>query len=159
MKKTVAAATDIAIHAPIDKIWQIMLDTNKYGEWNSFVVKAEANGDVSKPGTAMKLHVRWQNGKGATSGEIITEAKAPTPALMGLKEACWAYRFTGWLAMFGLVKATRYQWLQEENANFTIYRTREEFTGLLKNFIPLAEVQHGFERQAANLKHRAESNF
>lgn len=31
----------IDIDAPLDVVWQAMLDTEAYGEWNPFVVRAD----------------------------------------------------------------------------------------------------------------------
>jgi|ERR1043165_1248656 hypothetical protein len=154
--KTIAAETSITINASIEKVWQIMLDTAKYPAWNSFVVKAEAAGDPSKPGNKMKLFVKWQKGGGASSNEVIADTQAPTLESDGKKRAFWSYRFVGPLATTGMVQAVRYQWLEETVPGVTLYRTREEFKGLLKLFIPLANVQQGFERQAADLKRHCE---
>jgi hypothetical protein len=155
--KTIAAETQLTINAPLETVWQVMLHTDAYGEWNPFVYLADRAGDVSQPGTTMKLYVRWQNGGTATSGEIVTDVQAPVTDANGNTSAHWAYRYTDVLARLGLVKATRYQWLTQQPGAPTTYRTREEFTGLLKYFIPLKAVQNGFERQAAALKTRAEN--
>mgnify|MGYP001810424081 CR=1 FL=1 len=155
--RDIAAETQLTINAPLEKVWQLMLHTDAYGEWNPFVYRADRMGDVSQPGTTMKLYVRWQNGGTATSGEVITEVQEPVTDASGTICAHWAYRYTDILAKLGLVKATRYQWLTQHPGQPTLYRTREEFTGLLKHFIPLKAVQNGFERQAAALKSRAEN--
>ncbi len=157
MAKPSVAETSININAPIEKVWQIMLDINNYPNWNPFVVRAEGEGDMAVPGNTMKLFVRWQNGGQASSGEEITDTKLPFTDTNGVKRAHWSYRFTGPLNNLGLVKATRYHWLEQKTGTpTTIYRTREEFNGLLKAFIPLAKVQDGFERQAAAFKAEAE---
>jgi hypothetical protein len=150
--KTVAAETQIMIKAPIDKVWQAMLNTDDYPRWNPFVVLVERKGDVSKPGSRMKLFVRWLNGKQETSDEEIEEVQAPAVKNGSSKQAHWSYRFKGKLDALGLVHALRYQWLEEQAGGTTLYRTREEFSGLLKVFIPLAKVQDGFERQAKALR-------
>lgn len=145
------AETLITINAPIEKVWQVMLNVNDYPAWNPFVVKVETQADVSRPGTAMKLFVKWNDGGSATSGEVIEEAVAPVPDGFGIKRAQWSYRFTGPLDKLGLVHAIRFQWLEQRAEGVTMYHTREEFTGLLRAFIPLAKVQNGFERQAKAL--------
>ena len=149
--KPLIAETSIIINAPIEKVWEVMLDTNAYSRWNPFVIKVKAQGDVKQVGTQMKLFVKWANGKQESSDEVITEVKPPYDDGTGTKRAYWAYRFAGKLTYPGLVRAIRYQWLEQLDNGITFYRTREEFTGLLKNFIPLAKVQEGFERQAKAL--------
>jgi len=153
----IEAEAKTIIQAPIEIVWQVLLATDNYKTWNPFVVNAEAEGDVAVPGNKMKLFVKWRNGKGASSDEIITDTKLPSADSTGVKRAHWSYRFTGWLHTFGLVHATRYHWLEELTDGSTAYSTREEFTGLLKMFIPLADVQDGFERQTEALKREAEA--
>ncbi len=156
MATPVLAETTITINAPIEKVWAIMTDTANYPAWNPFVFKAEATGNVTQPGNKMLLFVRWQNGKQDSSHEIITDTQAPHTGADGVKKAYWSYRFTGKLAAWGLVMAVRCQWLQQNADGTTTYSTKEEFNGLLKAFIPLANVQNGFERQALALKNVCE---
>ncbi|CAF0902283.1 unnamed protein product [Didymodactylos carnosus] len=104
----------------------------------------------------MKLYVKWANGKEDSSDEIVTDTKPPHVDSAGYKRAHWSYRFDGYLHYFGLVRATRYQWLEQQSDGTTNYHTREEFSGTLRNFVPLADVQNGFERQTKALKACAE---
>lgn len=145
------AQSSVLINAPIEKVWQVMLDVKNYPLWNPFVVRVESADDVSLPGATMRLFVVWNTGGKQSSGEQIEVAEAPAIGNDGIKRACWAYRFTGLLASIGAVKAVRYQWLEETPSGQTFYSTREEFSGWLCRFIPLAKVQDGFERQAKAL--------
>ncbi len=154
--KPIAAEVNIIINGPIERVWKVLLDTSNYKTWNPFVVNAEAEGDAAVPGNKMKLFVKWRNGKGASSDEIIADTKLPYADSTGVKRAYWSYRFTGLLHTLSLVHATRYHWLEELTDGSTAYSTREEFTGLLKMFIPLADLQDGFERQTGALKREAE---
>ena len=154
--KEVIADTTIIISAPLEKVWQTLTNTADYHLWNPFVVNAEAAGDVSVPGTKIKLFVKWQNGKGASSNEIIDDTKPPYFDVNDRKRAYWSYRFTGLLHTLGLVHAFREHMLEQFTDGRTVYRTKEEFTGLLKYFIPLKAVQDGFERQTEALKRESE---
>jgi hypothetical protein len=149
---SVIAETEITVNAPIEKVWELMLNVHEYRKWNPFVVSIETYGDVSKTGTAMKLHVRWMNGGMQTSNEIIEEVFPPKIGERGKKLAHWSYRFTGPLDKLGLVHALRFQWLEENSDGTTSYKTREEFSGLLTGFLPLKKVQDGFERQAKAIR-------
>lgn len=133
-----------------------MLDAANYPKWNPFVVNVKAKGHLAVPGNKMTLFVKWNDGKQDSSDEVITDTRAPYTDTDGIKKAYWSYRFDGRLNALGLVRAIRYQWLQQNPDGTTTYRTREEFNGLLKQFVPLAKVQNGFERQAAALKAEAE---
>lgn len=139
------AAAAIDIDAPIDLVWNVILDFPKYAEWNPFIVASTAP-KAPTPGTAFRLDVKWRNGGGASSGEIVTESAPYT----------LSYRFTGPLHAIGAVRCVRWQKL-EARGNVTHYSTREDFRGWLTMFLPMKNVQDGFDRHAAALKARAES--
>ncbi|WAS96814.1 SRPBCC domain-containing protein [Nannocystis punicea] len=151
MSKPFAEAT-LDIDAPPARVWAVMLDLDRYHEWNPFIVAIDHAGPPA-PDAAMRLHVRWNDGTGASSGERITELVAPD----GPRPGRLAYRFTGLLPTFGLVRATRLQQVDPLPGGRSRYFTREEFTGLLTRFLPLAKVQDGFDRHARALKARAEA--
>lgn len=146
MPRRVAEAT-IDIDAPLEQVWAVMLDFPRYGEWNPFIVRAELAGPPGI-GAALRLHVKWHDGAGATSGELLTELVPPTRLV---------YRFTGPLHALNLVRATRVQQLEPLPNNRTRYSTREDFSGLLTAALPLARIQDGFDRHARALRTRAET--
>ena len=146
MPRPFAEAT-IDIDAPLARVWAVMLDFPRYGEWNPFIVRAELTGPP-QIGAALRLQVRWHDGTGATSGERITELTPPTRLV---------YRFTGPLHTLGLVRATRVQRLEPLPNDRTRYITREDFNGLLTAALPLAKIRDGFTRHARALKSRAET--
>lgn len=156
--RQIVAETEIKIKAPISKVWQAVIDVADYPQWNPFVIKAETTGSTTIRKTKMKFYILWGNGTTENSDEVVADAKAPQPDSEGVLRAHWSYRFNGWLHYFGLVRAIRYQWLHETAPSETVYRTREEFKGLLKSFVPLDKVQDGFERQAKALKFFVEEN-
>jgi hypothetical protein len=149
------AEASAEIDAPVEIIWRAMIDLAAYPEWNPFIVRADATppGEPA-PGTRMRLEVRWSGGGGAVAVEEVTRFEPPTDAR---RSATFAYRFTGWLDALGLVRGTRLQTLDEVPGKPARYHTREEFTGLLVGFMPLAKVRDGFARQTAALRVRAES--
>ncbi|CAF1312912.1 unnamed protein product [Didymodactylos carnosus] len=122
---SVIAETRITIGASIEKVWEIILDTANYHKWNPFVIRVETEDDVTQEGAKMKLYVKWANGKEDSSDEIVTDTKPPHVDSAGYKRAHWSYRFDGYLHYFGLVRATRYQWLEQQSDGTTNYHTRE----------------------------------
>jgi hypothetical protein len=144
----------VAIAAPIEQVWAVMVDTTSYGEWNPFVVKAEC--DVPpKVGDPIVLHVRWANGRGTKSPERISVVEPPHEE-GGLRRATLAYVYEGIPSKLGLVHGTRYQRLWQQPGGPTHYDTVEEFSGPL---VPLAgpkRVEEGFRRHAEALKRRCE---
>jgi hypothetical protein len=143
------AEAQIEIAAPIDLVWSVMIDVGKYGEWNPFLHQIDCR-EAPRVGSEILLHVKWEGGGGASSRERITRLDAPANGSATLE-----YIFEGLLARIGAVRGTRVQSLQK-SAGGTIYHTREEFGGWLRDFLPLAKVQKGFEIHAKSLKSRAE---
>lgn len=154
---TLRASARIAIDAPPETIWAVMVDLARYSEWNPFIVRVERAPAVVSEGSAFLLHVRWPRGGGATSGECVTRIEPPARTGERLR-ATFAYRFTGPLASLGFVRATRVQTLdQAAQGQPVLYQTEEVFHGLLHRFIPLSQIQAGFDAHAKALKARAES--
>lgn len=151
-----AAECAIEIAAPIEQVWRVMVDFARYPEWNPFIVRVDSSGAVGV-GSALGLHVKWADGGGASSGEIVTRFEAPAPGPGGGLVAALEYRFTGWMASIGMVRALRLQALTAEGPGATRYHTREAFGGWLAVGVPLAKVQRGFDLHAEALKRRAES--
>jgi len=146
----------IDINAPLDLVWQVMLDTDSYAEWNPFVERA----DTSTPpqvGNPIVLHVRWANGRSTRSPERITAIEPPTTTGDGTTTAHLSYVFEGWPARLGLVRGTRHQRLTQRPGEPTTYDTVEEFSGPLVRLAGPGRVADGFRRHAAGLKERAES--
>ncbi len=156
MARRIAEAS-IDIHAPINLIWKIMTDLAAYGEWNPFIVRVVAPVGPPSVGMPLRLHVRWHNGRGVISPEIIARHEAPSADSEGRETATLAYRYTGWPHRLGLVRGTRVQTVEQVAGSLARYVTREEFHGWLKVLVPLASVQDGFERHAWALKARAEA--
>jgi len=150
-------AASIEIDAPLDLVWRVMLDTERYAEWNPFVVRA----DTAQPpavGNPIVLHVRWSGGGSARSPERITALEGPTtdPGSQ-VATALMTYVYEGLPARLGLVRGTRHQRLRQAPGGPTTYATVEEFTGPLVRLAGPARVADGFRRHAEALKQRAES--
>jgi hypothetical protein len=149
-------AARIDIDAPIDVVWQVMLDTDKYADWNPFVERAETPSPPTV-GNPIVLHVRWANGRTTRSPEVITAIEPPSAAADGTTTARLSYEYRGWPARLGLVRGTRHQRLTQRPGTPTTYDTVEEFSGPLARLAGPARVADGFRRHAEGLKQRAEA--
>lgn len=149
-------AAEIEIDAPLDVVWQVMLDTERYGEWNPFVVRAET-AQPAAVGNPIVLHVRWADGKGTRSPERITALDGPTTDAGGTTTATMSYVYEGLPSKLGLVKGVRHQRLTQRAGTPTSYTTVEEFSGPMVRFAGPGRVAEGFRRHAAGLKARAET--
>ncbi|WP_310963784.1 SRPBCC domain-containing protein [Nocardioides terrisoli] len=147
----------VEINAPIDLVWSVMLDTDRYAEWNPFVVRADTR-TPPRVGQPIRLHVRWANGRGTVSPERISAVEPPTDAsATAARIAALAYVYEGLPARLRLVRGTRWQRLTQHADGPTTYHTVEEFSGPLVRLAGPGRVAEGFRRHAEALKVRAES--
>lgn len=147
----------IDIDAPLEQVWAIMLDTERYGEWNPFVERAET-AQPAQVGNPIVLHVVWANGSRTRSPERITALEGPrTDPATGTTTALMSYVYEGLPARLGLVRGVRHQRLTQQPGGPTSYETVEEFRGPLVRLAGPGRVADGFRRHAEGLKRRAEA--
>lgn len=152
---TARPSASITIDAPLELVWEVMLDTASYAEWNPFVERAET-ANPAAVGNPIVLHVRWRNGRTTRSPERISVIEPPRTSAE-VTTARLSYVFEGWPAKVGLVRGTRHQRLTQRPGEPTTYDTVEEFSGPLVPFAGPGRVADGFRRHAEGLKRRAES--
>lgn len=145
----------ITIGAPLDQVWEVMLDTAAYAAWNPFVERADTPSPPAV-GNPIVLHVRWANGRTTRSPERITVIEPPR-ATDGVTTARLSYEYEGWAARLGLVRGTRHQRLTQRPGEPTTYDTVEDFSGPLVRLAGPGRVADGFRRHAEGLKQRVES--
>ncbi len=147
-----AARTEIVIQAPIQKVWDVMLDIGRYREWNPFVTHIECADRPPALGSDLTLHVAFKNGMKRQEIETINRLEAPNPH----GRAALQYKFTGKLSDWNLVRGERLQSLEAVDAQTTRYISYEDLTGFLAWLAPIRQVQDGFDRHAQALKQRCE---
>ncbi len=145
----------VTIDAPLEVVWGVMLDTEKYAEWNPFVERAETAAPPAV-GNPIVLHVRWGNGKTTRSPERITAIEPPSTAADGSQSSLLTYVYEGVPGRLRLLSATRHQRLTQRPGEQTTYDTVEEFSGPLVRFAGPGRVAEGFRRHAEGLKRQAE---
>lgn len=144
------------IDAPIEVVWAVVLDTDRYGDWNPFVVRIDLpRHRPVQVGDPIVLHVQWLTGGRATSPERVT--KLEPPGDHAGRRALLEYQYHGLLHGPGLVRGRRKQELSRLDDEVTSYSTFEHLKGPLAWAAPIVKVRDGFERHAAALKARAEA--
>ena len=152
---TRTAHSEILIQAPIDTVWSVMLDTDRYPQWNPFVEQIDCADNPPKPGSDLTLHVRFGNGKRVKTWERISRLEAPGTTRPGF--AALEYVFLGIFHNLNMVRGGRLQTLEAVDARTTRYISHEDLTGWLAWLAPIKQVQDGFDRHAAALKQRCEA--
>jgi hypothetical protein len=146
------------IEAPIDLVWEVVLDTERYPEWNPFVVRIDRLRDRPlELGDPVVLHVQWHTGGSTTSSERVTRLEGPHQH--GGRRAVLELQYRGAFYGAGLVRGRRSQELARLDVAATSYSTFEHLRGALAWAAPIKKVQDGFERHAGALKTRAEALY
>src|SRR5262249_29687967 len=103
------AEAEIAIEAPIELVWRVMLDLGAYARWNPFIVRIDPPGaGPARVGDDLVLHVRWRSGLAVRTRERITRLEPPRAA-GARRDATLEYEFRGPVAALGLVRGRRLQ--------------------------------------------------
>lgn len=136
---------EIEIDAPIERVWQILKDVDRYREWNPFTPRVETTLQVGDP---IHLHVRLSGKRLTHRVEYITRNEPYT---------------LGWEMKMGarfLLYAERVQTLTARDENRTHYMTEDCFTGWLRPLVLALfgrAMERGFSDCALGLKKAAES--
>jgi hypothetical protein len=143
-------ATDIRavidIDAPRARVWEILRDDARYGEWNPFTPKIETTFAI---GTPIVLHVAMHPGRPTMRQPEVISSYVEGEEL-------------GWGTVMGapfLLKANRTQKLVDLGDGRTRYDSVDRFEGLLVPIVMALygkHVQRGFDETARALKARAE---
>ncbi|MCP4123610.1 MAG: SRPBCC domain-containing protein [Bacteroidetes bacterium] len=136
--------TIIEINAPIEKVWEILMDFNRYPEWNPFIQVA---------------------GKAVVGSHLVNtmtvEGMKPQvfkPKVLVVDEAR-EFRWLGKLFLKGLFDGEHYFRLEKISSHKTVLHHGEQFRGILVRLLwgmISGKTQKGFESMNAALKLRCE---
>lgn len=139
--------TDIHIDAPRDHVWTVLVDFDRYSEWNPFLVEVLG---TAEPGADLRVTLSPPGRRALTMKPTVTEV-APARALEWL----------GRLGPRGLFDG-RHRFELHDAPNGSRLIQREVFTGVL---VPLfrrtleERTVRGFVAMNAALKRRAEQTL
>lgn len=142
MKKDIQ--TEIEIDAPVEKVWGILTDFEKFSLWNPFVTRVEG-----KPGEGetIKIDVQIPDGKMQKFTPVILKAEPN-------KELRWAGTVPP-----NLFRGEHFYILESLSENKTRFIHGEHFSGLLVRliwFIQGEKIKKGYKLMNESLKKRAE---
>jgi uncharacterized protein YndB with AHSA1/START domain len=142
-KRKHAIYREIVINAPIDKVWDVIVDLKRYKSWNPFMPKLSAGFNV---GEKIKFTVNM--------GAVKFWESLWTQAFEKNKRWCWGNKIP---LMPGY--SQRCRWLKKIGKNKTLYMTTEKFKGKVAGFINKTQrkvLTKGVENEARALKYLAE---
>ena len=135
----------IDIDAPIERVWKVLTEFERYPEWNPFTVRVLARLEM---GAAVSMRVNLIGSFVQPQTEYIT-------TLDPGRRICWSMKgLPNWL-----LGATRCQWLEPLSSERTRYASTDRITGILAPIVMFffgGPMQNGFERAGRALKLRAE---
>jgi hypothetical protein len=140
------ARTEITVQAPLERVFDLLVDFSAYGSWNPFVVEVTGASRAAE-GVRMRFKLPWREGRFMYSDEQVTRVQPPEGGT-----ALVAWRYDSPLARWGLLRSERVQILRRLPDGFTAYTTEEVFHGPASALVPVRWVQAGFEAQARAIR-------
>ena len=135
----------VEIAAPVERVWDILVDFERYGEWNPFTTRVDADLAIGSP---VDLHV--------TLGPLKLKQPEWIEAVEGPHLLAWGTK----VAHRSLLRARRDQRLEVLGEMRCRYHTTDALRGLLTPLVVLLFgrlIRRGFNDMARALKARAEA--
>lgn len=138
---------EVEINADLKTVWDTLIRTDDYQEWNSFTPKVETNWEV---GTTLNLTVRMDpKEKPIMQKEVLRKFKL--------------YREIAWGVNWGIfLRAERIQHISERADGSVTYFTEDVIWGVLSPIVDAIygkNIQRGFKDVARGLKAYCENGF
>jgi len=137
----------ISIDAPAEMVWSVIVDFDRYGEWNEFCPQIEGE---PKLGAALTMKVDLGRGL-QEQVEYITSIDAPRKIVWSMQNRAG-----------DPIHANRSQLIESVDESHCTYWSIDEFQGdaVAAMMKALAKsVEHGFELCARGLKREAERRY
>ena len=145
MSKFEVRTDRVQIDAPIDLVWSVLTEVEKYGEWNPFTPRVQTDFKIGSP-----AHLRVRMG----------------PTKMKITETVCAFekpRLIAWTKTFGarwFLVAVRQQILEPVDEASCTYHNTDRLTGLMAPVVLLLNgsyMRRGFNDVGEGLKRYAEA--
>lgn len=144
-------SAEIDIAAPVQRVWDVLLDGARYPEWNKFIF--EVRGELDVPHKPIAMQVRL--GRFVTR-PVMQVVMVQPPGEDG-EAGRWVHQYADGLARRGWLCSERHHEMTPiEGGAGTRYRTWEDFSGWMRGVVPYRSIDTGFKQQADALRRRAE---
>jgi hypothetical protein len=140
-----APSATVEIDAPLERVWEILVDFPNYSAWNRFCPGIECSGVL---GTNVVMDVRFPGQKPLKQIEVLNVFEPP-------HRIAWGVIMGSPLVLV----ANRYQTLEALTPNRTRYTTIDYMSGLIGPLVKMfyaEKVRAGFQLTADGLKEYAE---
>ena len=137
----------ISIDAPAEMVWSVIVDFDRYGEWNEFCPQIEGE---PKLGAALTMKVDLGRGL-QEQVEYITSIDAPRKIVWSMQNRAG-----------DPIHANRSQLIESVDESHCTYWSIDEFQGDAVTAMMKAlakSIEHGFELCARGLKREAERRY
>ena len=146
MVRSVGASA--VIEAPVERVWAVLVDVERYPEWNPFTVSVQTDFALGSP-VDMRVDLFGR-------GRTLHQVEYVTSYVEGRRVSWGVNVGPGWF-----ITADRWQELTDLGDGRTRYETVDEFTGVGVGFMLLLMRRHmarGFQDVALALKARCEGS-
>jgi hypothetical protein len=134
------------VEAPLDCVWQVITDLDRYGEWNPFVPFARSTLKPADP-IEMKVHV-------------FESFAQPQTELVTVFEPGERFCYTMYPLPLGAMRSQRCHFVEALGPDRTAYRSEFEMAGWLSPIVTTllgSRLRRGFGAMASALHRRAET--
>lgn len=135
--------TKVDIVAPVEKVWNVLTDFEKYDNWNPLV--SNVTGDIAEGGTIYATITPLEN---TFAAQLLSFKRNQELVWQGKRVAAF------------LLAGQHYYRLKERSTSLTTLEHGEYFTGILSNFISsrlLTKMKNAFVEHNTALKNRIEN--
>lgn len=135
---------ETTIHAPIERVWQILTDADRLPDWNPFLTRMR--GELRR-GARLEVRIRPPGRRAMTFRPVVRVAEPP-------HRLAWLGR----LGLPGIFDGEHTHTLERVDADTTRYVQSERFRGALVPFTAgvLRATEAGFRAMNDALRERAE---
>jgi len=140
--------TIIHIHAPANIVWEVLMNFQKYPQWNPFIREIEGHAETGKQISVTMLPPDFDKPMTFSPSVLKNENQ---------KE----FRWRGKLFMKGLFDGEHYFLLEKLPNGSTALEHGESFSGLMVPFLKstLKKTEQGFQQMNIALKELCEDKF
>jgi len=132
--------TEIDIAAPVEKVWDVLVDNESYPSWNPYHVKVEGTLGL---GTKLNVEIHKPNGQKVEIEPYVMELEKN-------KKLTWGGGISG------VFKGVHVFELISVNENKTTLIHRERFSGIVIPFASLDTIEEGYLLMNEALKMKVE---